>query len=245
VFGQDWVMFLAIHCGKLHFSTDFRNSEVPLYLGLLVGQAWTLGVELSFYALAPFIVTRISRIWIALMISIAVRVVLLCVGLGLKDPWTYRFFPAEMMWFMLGALSMRLLLPICEEFLDKNPRWTVFAVVLVLALLVLYPALPCSGAVKSTGLLCLIVVLLPAMFVFQNQSAFDKQIGELSYPMYICHMLVCDLSAAALAKFSVHQIAVVVSVQLGTVIAVAYGINRFIAEPVEKLRKHLRRPALN
>ncbi|MGA9673173.1 MAG: acyltransferase [Terracidiphilus sp.] len=242
VIGQDWVMFMALHSGKIQFASDFRASEIPLYSGLLITQAWTLGVELSFYILAPFIVTRIGRIWIALAISITVRFALAILGLGFKDPWTYRFFPSEMTWFMLGALSMRVLLPRWEKLLDNKPQWTASTVFSVLALLVVYPALPGPEDVKSIALIVLTAMLLPVMFLFQNQSAIDKQIGELSYPIYISHILVAGLSEAALAMFSMRRFGVVVAVQLVSVIAVAYCLNRFVAEPLERLRKRFRRP---
>ena len=36
--------------------TDFNQSKPPVYDFLLIGQTWTLGVELTFYLFAPFIV---------------------------------------------------------------------------------------------------------------------------------------------------------------------------------------------
>jgi peptidoglycan/LPS O-acetylase OafA/YrhL len=242
VFGQDWILFLALHGGKIHFAANFKNSDCLLYLALLIPQAWTLGVELSFYALAPFIVTKVGRIWIALSMSIAVRAALSYMGLAFSDPWTYRFFPSELTWFMLGALSMQVLLPRCEKLLEKKPQWTGICVASALALLALYPVLPSRGSGTFIALIGVMIVLLPVMFVFQNHSAFDKYIGELSYPIYICHMLVAGLTATALAKLSVHQFAVVKSVQLIAVVAVAYGLNRFIAQPIEKLRALIRSP---
>src|ERR1035438_7021721 len=208
IFGQDWIMFLALHAGKIHLTANFRVSDLPLYGGLLVPQAWTLGLELSFYALAPFIVTSLRRIWIALAIAATFKVALIFMGLASADPWSYRFFPAEMVWFMLGALSMRLLLPRWQRFLEANLRVTALSVFSLLGLLAIYPLLPGSGepgSSKSTILIGLVLVLLPAMFVFQKQVRFDKQIGELSYPIYICHMLVFDLSTMVLARFSMRS----------------------------------------
>lgn len=56
LFGQDWIMFLAIKDGNLVFGENFQNSEIFLPGALLVPQAWTLGVELTFYLIAPFVV---------------------------------------------------------------------------------------------------------------------------------------------------------------------------------------------
>jgi peptidoglycan/LPS O-acetylase OafA/YrhL len=82
------------------------------------------------------------------------------------------------------------------------------------------------------------------MFVFQKQVRFDKQIGELSYPIYICHMLVFDLTTMALAKFSMDKGVAANVAKLVAVIVVAYCLNCFVAEPVERLRRQFRRPVL-
>jgi hypothetical protein len=36
--------------------------------------------------------------------SLALRGVLIATGIGLGDPWTYRFFPTELALFLLGSL---------------------------------------------------------------------------------------------------------------------------------------------
>ena len=51
-------MFTAIQEGNFQLVTNFRNSEIPIYSGLIIPQAWTLGVELSFYLIAPFVLKR-------------------------------------------------------------------------------------------------------------------------------------------------------------------------------------------
>jgi peptidoglycan/LPS O-acetylase OafA/YrhL len=58
IVGQDWVMFSGIRQGHLVFTGESLNLEPPLYQGLIVPQAWTLGVELSFYLIAPFVLPR-------------------------------------------------------------------------------------------------------------------------------------------------------------------------------------------
>ena len=111
LFFQDWVMFSAVESKELVFSANFLKSDVVLYPALLVPQAWTLGVELTFYLMAPFILVRKNVLLLLLVLSIAVRAYLLYIGLGKSDPWTYRFFPAELALFLLGALAHQVLLP--------------------------------------------------------------------------------------------------------------------------------------
>ena len=47
IVGQDWLMFFGIEHSSLLFTGSFAHSDVPLYQGLLVPQAWTLGVEIT------------------------------------------------------------------------------------------------------------------------------------------------------------------------------------------------------
>ena len=111
IVGQDWLMFFGIEHSSLLFTGSFAHSDVPLYQGLLVPQAWTLGVEITFYLVAPFVLRSPRRLLALLAASLALRAVLIATGIGLNDPWTYRFFPAELALFLAGALSHQILLP--------------------------------------------------------------------------------------------------------------------------------------
>ena len=60
LFLQDSVLFLGLNTsdGSLFFTQNFRESSPPLFNFLFLPQAWTIGVEISFYLIAPFIVRR-------------------------------------------------------------------------------------------------------------------------------------------------------------------------------------------
>lgn len=76
--GQDVVMFLGIspETGNLFFTENFREVATPAYRCLLVPQAWTLGLELTFYLLVPFLVKRPTKFLIILVsISIIFRII--------------------------------------------------------------------------------------------------------------------------------------------------------------------------
>jgi peptidoglycan/LPS O-acetylase OafA/YrhL len=108
MFFQDIVMFLKINMatGMLAFTKNFYETEQPLYHFLLVPQAWTMGVELMFYVIAPFLFRRNKKvIYTLVFFSIALRILLIYKFDLKNDPWNYRFFPTELVFFLLGNIS--------------------------------------------------------------------------------------------------------------------------------------------
>ena len=67
--GQDCVVFSGLNAqtGKLFWTPNFWSVPLPGYHFLFVPQAWTLGLEIVFYLLAPFLVRRKA----AFLISVA------------------------------------------------------------------------------------------------------------------------------------------------------------------------------
>ena len=107
IFFQDAFLFLVIGAnGSLHPSAKAltENSGFALADLLLVPQAWTLGIELVFYLIAPFICRSPWRLLGLFIFGAAVRA---AIGYWSPDvdPWCYRFAPAEMTFFALGGLS--------------------------------------------------------------------------------------------------------------------------------------------
>jgi peptidoglycan/LPS O-acetylase OafA/YrhL len=52
--GSDWIMFLQWNENGLQFG-PYGDSQLQIHQMLFIPQAWSLGAELTFYALAPFI----------------------------------------------------------------------------------------------------------------------------------------------------------------------------------------------
>ena len=108
MWGQDIYLFFTLKHGALAFWPDFYTARQPLHPLLVIPQAWTLGLEFSFYLIAPFIVRRsVGAIMVAFAASLGVR---LCLQFWFGyqgDPWSYRFFPSELAVFLIGALGYR------------------------------------------------------------------------------------------------------------------------------------------
>jgi peptidoglycan/LPS O-acetylase OafA/YrhL len=241
LFGQDAIMFLGLRGHALAFYMDFRSSSPQLWTFLLVPQAWSLGVELTFYLFAPFILGNRTLLYACLALSLLARGAAMVSGFGLSDPWSYRFFPFELSLFLLGALAHQILLPRVERLCGIVPRLENFAVVALVLIIVAFPLAGESYLLKKSILLLVFVLMLPFLFVFQRRNHWDRTIGELSYPIYICHWLMI-----LVIKYGTKMIHVEQPPPLSTlsviVLSVIFsaGLNTFVAEPVDRLRKAIR-----
>jgi peptidoglycan/LPS O-acetylase OafA/YrhL len=253
LFFQDWVMFSGVEENRLVFAKNFFISEVMLFQGLLVPQAWTLGVELTFYLLAPFILFR-KRILIALLVSsFILRVYLISIGLGTQDPWTYRFFPTELALFLLGALAHQILLPIYQKLSTTQiEKYSKISAYFLILLTLVFSFIPIKEIQKSFALFCVFLLLMPLTFIFQSNRKWDKWIGDLSYPIYISHKLVITVSSFFISKIVPTENLVVMgkSVSLDKIalglsavifsICLAILLNKFVGKPIETLRNRFR-----
>jgi peptidoglycan/LPS O-acetylase OafA/YrhL len=244
--GQDWVTFSGIHHGQLVFGAPYNNSEIPLHEALIIPQAWTLGVELTFYLIAPFVLPKRNLIYALLFLSLAVRAVLINFGLD-HDLWTYGFFPAELALFLLGALAQQTLSPFYKRVFAHRQLVLAKAATLFLVFVsIIYFLVPVNELYKTLFLFSIFIFLIPLTFIFQNRFAWDKWIGDLSYPIYIGHMLVIWTTTFWLkAKIGVadeHLIAIA-CVLLSIMFAIF--LNQYIGLPFEALRGKLKTQTSN
>ncbi|MBO0938947.1 acyltransferase [Fibrella sp. HMF5335] len=243
--GQDAVMFMGINpeTGTFFFTSDFWQTKPELHHFLLIPQAWTLALELLFYFVAPLLVRRSTRIIILfIVLSLVIRIFLYNQLSLTKDPWTYRFFPSEIMFFLLGTLAYKSYRQIRHKLLPVYIQIAIFCIVILTT--VFYGLLP-SGKLtvmpfsyREIVYFSLIFVSLPYLFKISNQYSFDNQIGELSYPIYISHMFVILFVQKAMTPFFNQEW----FVALVTIIF-SYFLNRFVAAPIEKFRqRRVRQP---
>lgn len=243
IFLQDWVMFLGVEHNDLVFSTSFLTSEVVLYPALLAPQAWTLGVELAFYLVAPFVLTRKFLLLSLLALSISLRVYLLHIGLGKSDPWTYRFFPTELALFLLGALAHQVLLPFYKETLFRGGAintYSKLSTYFMIGIVLVYWIVPAREIVKTVVLFVVFLLLMPLVFVFQSNNKWDKWLGDLSYPIYICHMLVIFIVAMVLGRFGIADKLLTSAIVVAFTFGFAIVLNVYVGSPMESLRGRFR-----
>jgi peptidoglycan/LPS O-acetylase OafA/YrhL len=237
--GQDAVMFMGIdpQTGHFFFTSDFWQTKPELHKFLLIPQAWTLGLELLFYLVAPLLVRRShSVVWLVIGLSLLLRLFLYNRLNFTNDPWTYRFFPTEIMFFLLGTLAYILYKRVREQILPAWLQPTLFVVVIITT--IMYAFLP-SGRLtgspftyREIGYFSVIVLSIPYLFNFSKNYKLDNQIGELSYPIYISHMFVILFIHRAMPFFLFNGW----FIALATILF-SYLLNRFVAAPVEKIRQ--------
>ncbi|EFF72987.1 acyltransferase family protein [Achromobacter piechaudii] len=244
IFGQDWLMFFGIEHSALAFTGSFAHSEVPLYQGLLVPQAWTLGVEMSFYLVAPFVLGSPRRLLALLAASLALRGILIVTGIGLTDPWTYRFFPTELALFLIGSLSHQVLLPRVKAWTRRFHRLPELGTAALFVYTLLHFSIGINHTVRDALAVLLFAALLPLAFLFQSRHRLDKAIGELSYPIYICHSLVILFFSWLLNDVEMHQPMLFSALVIAGCIGFSALLNGLVADPVERLRSRLRRKPL-
>lgn len=190
IVGQDLLFWFTVGPdGALAFNPAGALPNETTTLGwqaLLVPQAWSLSMELMFYALAPWL-ARLSWRWLAViaLVSIGVRFAgqLLPVSYPL---WGGRFFPPVLFLFVFGMLAHRALPSISR--LPKAFGWIANAAILAMVV-----ALPLSGLSLSIQRWIVYVgIAFAAPFLFNAFKTFalDRWIGDLSYPMYLCHLVV-------------------------------------------------------
>lgn len=112
IFGHDVLTLLQYDPQTAHFSPLFAfTSPQPQYwVGYnltVLGPAWSLSVELLFYAMAPFLLRlRTRRVSMLLLFSLCIKLYIASFGVY-ESFWIDAFFPAELVFFLSGAIAFR------------------------------------------------------------------------------------------------------------------------------------------
>ena len=217
IFGQDFFnIFVEDMANKSPLSNHifaFLQSQNaadiasnPVYV--LIGQAWSLSIELIFYAVAPFVVTRKKLVISLLLSSLVLRYIFYAAGFP-PVPYQIRFFPTVFVFFLLGNISYFLYK---ELQLRKLPMQTIGGGILLVATLFVV-----SSAHHNIGILpganfdtpshwllyIAITLAIPFLFAYSKNSPIDNFLGEFSYPVYLVHGLILGYMVQPIQSLSV------------------------------------------
>ena len=232
IFGQDILNFFGMNDanGAFFLINDPLSKTPTLSSFLFVPQAWSLALEMMFYLIAPFILRKkLFIIIILICLSLSVRILMHSQGLSF-NPWNYRFFPAQLVFFLSGAISYFIYKKLKGRIIAPSILKSIFAFVILVTISFQF----IQGEDIKSGLYSIMIILaVPFLFHFTHNKVVDNYIGELSYPIYISHVLVylfvgtnhfyiIESKGTTLAIFTI-----VISVIL----------IKYISTPIEKIRR--------
>ena len=235
--GTDWLMFFDTSNGGIQFTSSVITGDRMRDL-LWIAPAWSLGIEITFYAMAPILCKRRSKFLLIVIIGLlAARILFIQSSLNFTEsPFDSRFFPFELPYFLFGIMLYRIKR-------DTKLETTI-------PLKYLYPALALfflifeplrSGLdLSRTASMAVLVIVATVVVLFGQSSEFDRKFGELSYPIYISHVFVAQLydfsSTGIVKKFSLLDNShVSMSVQVLLMVLTSYFLLQ-ITKPIEKIR---------
>jgi peptidoglycan/LPS O-acetylase OafA/YrhL len=230
LFGQDLIMFLGVNTGtgQLYFTSYLYFTDPVLFHFMLVPPAWTLGLELSFYLLAPFLL-RLKNVWLILIIllSLIIRVYALQTGY-FRDPYIYWFFPMELGMFLSGSIVYRLSRKIPESWLRHSGK----LLILVLLLTASFSILDVHLLIKTISFFALICLFLPFGFHLSQKSKLDQLAGDLSYPAYLSNHLIITAIIPLFPFSEKYSSIVAISITL----LFSWFLLQFITKPIDNYR---------
>ena len=235
VIGQEWTMWLSYEHGSL--IPVWSSDGVPTHPSIfyVIPQAWSMSLELMFYALAPFLV---RRHWLMLLAYIAAtyaaRQLLMAYGFN-GSGFVYRFFPVELGLFLAGVLAHRVF-----AFADARRKGSLAASVAVTAALIsMMFIMRYWDMWESHRFYALVVVALPSLFLVSRHFAFDRWLGELSYPIYLCHLAMLGIGGAIATTFvgPIEDRGTLSLVLIVATVAIAIAYVHWIDAPFERWRQ--------
>lgn len=235
LFGLDQLYFVDHYNSEV--TTKLLGSSQPAVDLVVVPVAWSISIELLFYAIVPFLAKLQSKYLVSItFLSLSSKYLFLNVGSN-QDPWTYRFLPFEMSFFLIGMLISRFkgkFIHLQKESNLLSASWALVAIGWYLFSVHFADHLILSREfVLLSG--CLLI-LSGAMLV--NKSRVLRKMGELSYPIYLSHVLIASqlqrnfdwLSFSTDANW---LLTLIVTIVLSYLLII-------ITSPVERLRTKIR-----
>lgn len=182
VLGQELLFCLAPSPeGGVHF---VETSRIGIWNHAPLIQAWSLSLEIMFYALAPFLV-RLKSLTLTGLIVTSITLKAVIMTSDLADVVLFkRFFLTEFWLFGCGILAYRLykLMPPKPQLKDS-----LFFLALIVTI---FSAGVAPEQAKPFALPVATIIALPFLFRLLRKSEFDRLVGKASYPFYLLHFSV-------------------------------------------------------
>ena len=235
--GTDWLMFFDTSNGGIQLTSSVVTGDRMRDL-LWIAPAWSLGIEITFYAMAPILCRWRSRFLIAAIIGLCtIRIFFNQSEFNFAgSPFDARFFPFELPYFLVGILLYRYKR---DAKLEVTIPLKYLYSALFLFFLIFEP-IRSSFDLSRTASMAVLVIVAAVVVLFGQSSEFDRKFGELSYPIYISHVFIAQVyefsSTGIVKKFSLlDNNHISMSVQVLLIVLVSYFLLQ-ITKPIEKIR---------
>lgn len=178
--------------GTMGLWRDAMTAAEPLRNGgmyMVIPPIWSLGVEVTFYLFAPLLNRcKVSTLALLFVAGGGLQIVIAYVSYALGAAnWVHLIFLYNLPFFLMGMLAYK-----ASPFLARlpEPMRTLLAVVpfgMVLGWqLFNYPQIP---YLMRFLIWSIFAAGLSRLFALTNTNRWDNEIGNLSYPVYLVHML--------------------------------------------------------
>ena len=235
--GTDWLMFFDTSNGGIQLTSSVVTGDRMRDL-LWIAPAWSLGIEITFYAMAPILCKRRSKFLLIVIIGLlAVRILFIQSGLNFTEsPFDSRFFPFELPYFLVGILLYRYKR---DAKLKSSIPLKYLYPALALFFLIFEP-LRSGFDLSRTTSMAVLIIMAAVVVLFGQSNEFDRKFGELSYPIYISHVFIAQAyefsSTGIVKKFPLLDNShISMSVQILLILVASYFLLQ-ITKPIEKIR---------
>lgn len=266
IFGQDILRVLTYDTVTHSFAifppytenlSSLTDQHIIMGGGLtILGQSWTLAVELWFYLFAPILLFLPNIVIIGLIVaSLLSRFTLAYDGYTYHN-FLYGIIFNELGVFLFGALAARFYKFYLKGYSESdNPSISagikIWGLIVYVCLLHYYFAgwrLFPDGGKWGEGLfgvpyaywavIAFTVLALPFLFAAFGQQVWDRFLGDLSYPMYISHVFILlMLEKTAISKQWLGTATIATGLIISTILLY------LIEKPLDNVRHRLFRKA--
>lgn len=185
IFGSDLLLHFSFVEGKIFFS-EFGISKLHNGMSFMLNPpVWTISIELLLYLISPFILKSYKKTIIFTLIGIVYGIIMKYEWFGFK--FNYRFdlyYPYHFLLFGLGALSYWFPRKIKEL---SNFNYILVGLFILLALDTYHQGIPSYPYIALT-------IAIPTLFAVTSKIRIDRFLGELSYPIYLLHQPLYNLT---------------------------------------------------
>lgn len=221
IFGSDVAYLVSTKPDGLIWDPFSLSNTHNGFTLLAIPTVFTIGLELLFYIVSPFMV-KSMKLNLSILFTVLIFHIYMIATNNTNVVYQYHLFPSSFLYFSMGILSHKM-------YYEKGMHLTkykylLFAIIATLIMLI-QPLLP-------NILLFLFPFVLPYLFELTKYNKIDRFIGDLSYPLYIVHYSVLKYCwAQGVNQQKIGLIVLVAS------LFIAILIHLFLEKPIDKYRE--------